>query len=33
MVRGLEQVSDELSTETFDFKEDDEDIHMAVERR
>ena len=33
MVRGLEQVSDELSTETFDFKEVDEDIHMAVERR
>ncbi len=33
MVRGLEQVSDELSTETFDFKEHDEDIHMAVERR
>ena len=33
MVRGLEQVSDELSTETFDFKDDDEDIHMAVERR
>ncbi len=33
MVRGLEQVADELSTETFDFHEDDEDIHMAVERR
>jgi len=33
MVRGLEQVKDELSTETFDFKDDDEDIHMAVERR
>ena len=33
MVRGLDQVRDELSTETFDFSDDDEDIHMAVERR
>ena len=33
MVRGLEQVGDELSTRNVRLQEDDEDIHMAVERR
>jgi argininosuccinate lyase len=30
---GLEQVGGELDRGTFEFKEDDEDIHMAIERR
>ncbi|MEJ7876392.1 MAG: argininosuccinate lyase [Solirubrobacterales bacterium] len=33
LLRGLEQVRDELSTGAFEFSPDDEDIHMAVERR
>ncbi len=31
--RGLEAVAAELSAGSFDFRDDDEDIHMAVERR
>ena len=30
---GLEQVSDELEGGSFEFRDDDEDIHMAIERR
>src|SRR5262245_64460492 len=30
---GLEDVADELDQGTFEFREEDEDIHMAVERR
>ena len=30
---GLEQVSDELEGRSFEFRDDDEDIHMAIERR
>jgi argininosuccinate lyase len=33
LTRGLEQVRDELAAERFAFTEDDEDIHMAIERR
>ena len=33
MLDGLEQVREELSAGTFAFSDDDEDIHMAVERR
>jgi len=33
LLRGLERVRDELSNSEFAFHEDDEDIHMAVERR
>src|SRR5688572_24941337 len=33
MLRGLTQVHDELKTGDFAFADDDEDIHMAVERR
>src|SRR5688500_7494306 len=33
MLRGLTQVHDELKTGAFAFADDDEDIHMAVERR
>ena len=31
--RGLEQVGDEFEADQFKFYEDDEDIHMAIERR
>jgi argininosuccinate lyase len=30
---GLEQVRDEIDTDTFEVRPDDEDIHMAIERR
>ena len=33
MVSGLEQVGEELQTDQFEFRDDDEDIHMAIERR
>jgi argininosuccinate lyase len=33
LIRGLEQVRGELSDGTFPFAGDDEDIHMAIERR
>ena len=33
LTRGLEQVRDELRDGAFPFAEDDEDIHMAIERR
>src|SRR5215217_1095944 len=33
LLRGLEQVEDELEGGTFPFADDDVDIHMAVERR
>jgi argininosuccinate lyase len=33
LLRGLEQVEEELESGSFPFREDDEDIHMAVERR
>ena len=33
ITEGLEQVGGELDQGTFEFKEDDEDIHMAIERR
>ncbi|MDQ3729760.1 MAG: argininosuccinate lyase [Actinomycetota bacterium] len=33
LLRGLEQMRDELSAGDFEFSPDDEDIHMAVERR
>ena len=33
LVRGLEQVRDELRENRFPFADSDEDIHMAVERR
>src|SRR5687768_3553298 len=33
LLAGLEQVEDELESGAFPFREDDEDIHMAIERR
>src|SRR6185312_9007097 len=33
LLNGLDRVADELDTGSFDFRPDDEDIHMAVERR
>jgi argininosuccinate lyase len=33
IVRGLKEVKDELDAGTFPFSPDDEDIHMAIERR
>jgi argininosuccinate lyase len=33
LLHGLGRVADELDTGTFEFRDDDEDIHMAVERR
>src|ERR671917_2501311 len=33
LLRGLDQVADELDSGAFPFQPDDEDIHMAVERR
>jgi argininosuccinate lyase len=33
LICGLDQVEDELRHEHFHFREDDEDIHMAIERR
>src|SRR3954454_1328206 len=33
ITEGLEQVGGELDANTFEFREDDEDIHMAIERR
>jgi len=33
MLVGLQQVGEELAAGTFEFEDDDEDIHMAVERR
>src|SRR3954462_7310940 len=33
LLNGLDRVADELDTGTFDFRPDDEDIHMAIERR
>jgi len=33
LLAGLERVSGELDEGTFEFREDDEDIHMAIERR
>jgi argininosuccinate lyase len=33
LLNGLDRVSDELDTGTFEFRTDDEDIHMAIERR
>jgi argininosuccinate lyase len=33
LLNGLERVEDELDTGSFDFRRDDEDIHMAIERR
>jgi argininosuccinate lyase len=33
LLNGLDRVEDELDTGSFDFRPDDEDIHMAVERR
>ncbi|MGA2470049.1 MAG: argininosuccinate lyase [Solirubrobacteraceae bacterium] len=33
LLRGLEAVAAELGSETFSFSADDEDIHMAIERR
>src|SRR3954452_14975735 len=33
LLNGLDRVEDELDTGTFDFRPDDEDIHMAIERR
>jgi argininosuccinate lyase len=33
LIRGLEQVRDELRDGAFPFADDDEDIHMAIERR
>jgi argininosuccinate lyase len=33
LLSGLERVADELDTGAFEFRQDDEDIHMAIERR
>jgi argininosuccinate lyase len=33
LLSGLERVADELDTGSFEFRPDDEDIHMAIERR
>jgi argininosuccinate lyase len=33
IIAGLEKVGAELDTGSFDFREEDEDIHMAIERR
>src|SRR5690242_2410565 len=33
MIEGLEKVGGELDAGTFEFNQDDEDIHMAIERR
>jgi argininosuccinate lyase len=33
LLNGLDRVADELDTGTFEFRPDDEDIHMAIERR
>ena len=33
LLAGLDQVASELAEEGFEFRDDDEDIHMAVERR
>src|SRR6185312_17044838 len=33
LLNGLDRVADELDSGTFDFRPDDEDIHMAIERR
>jgi argininosuccinate lyase len=33
LLNGLDRVEEELDTGTFPFREDDEDIHMAIERR
>ncbi len=33
LLNGLDRVSDELDSGAFDFRADDEDIHMAIERR
>src|SRR4051794_6648136 len=33
LLNGLERVNDELERGEFPFQEDDEDIHMAIERR
>src|SRR4051794_30719048 len=33
LVQGLARVADELDGGTFEFRDDDEDIHMAIERR
>src|ERR1051325_5183535 len=33
LLNGLDRVEDELDTGSFDFRPEDEDIHMAIERR
>jgi argininosuccinate lyase len=33
LLNGLDRVEEELETGTFDYRPDDEDIHMAIERR
>jgi argininosuccinate lyase len=33
LLNGLDRVEDELETGAFEFRQDDEDIHMAIERR
>src|SRR3954447_24881264 len=33
IIEGLDRVAGELDQGTFEFREDDEDIHMAIERR
>ena len=33
LLNGLARVEDELDSGAFPFREDDEDIHMAIERR
>jgi argininosuccinate lyase len=33
LLNGLERVEEEIETGTFDFRPDDEDVHMAIERR
>src|ERR1044072_4939614 len=33
LLNGLDRVEDELDSGSFDFRPDDEDIHMAIERR
>jgi argininosuccinate lyase len=33
LLNGLDRVEDELDSGAFDFRQDDEDIHMAIERR
>ena len=33
LLNGLDRVADELDSGAFDFRPDDEDIHMAIERR